>query len=94
MLAAEYGVSAFCYWRYWFAGGRVCLSVRSTRFWGRERRLSILFWMGKSNLVGDMAWGTQPGPDRANLSELWWRTGLPGQFEAVLPAFTDGRYLR
>lgn len=90
-LAQRYGVEAFCYWHYWFAGRRILerpfnevLASGQPRHkfclgWANQTWSGI--WHGNPNQV--LIEQTYPGPedDRAH-------------FESLLTAFEDPRYLR
>lgn len=90
-LAQRYGVEAFCYWHYWFAGRRILerpyddmLSGGIPDFpfclaWANQTWSGI--WHGASDRV--LIEQTYPGPedDRAH-------------FNHILPALMDRRYLR
>ena len=95
MLAAEYGVSAFCYWHYWFGGGRRLL----------ERPFDEVLESGRPELPFCLGWANQTwsgiwhgAPDRVLIEQTYPDGGgerdLRAHFEAVLPAFMDPRYLR
>lgn len=90
-LASEYGVTAFCYYHYWFGGGRRILErpfdevLRSgaPKFpfmlcWANQSWSGI--WHGLSGRI--LAEQTYPGP-RDEVEH----------FAALLPAFRDPRYL-
>jgi lipopolysaccharide biosynthesis protein len=91
-LAREHGVSAFCYYHYWFGNGRRLL----------ERPFSEVLESGKPDFPFMLCWANQTwygvwhGLDKRVLVEQVY----PGEeddwnhFRAVLPAFRDSRYLR
>jgi lipopolysaccharide biosynthesis protein len=94
-LAADHGVSAFCYWHYWFGGGRRLL----------ERPFDEVLRSGKPDYPFCLAWANQTwsgvwhgSPDRVLIEqtypERWEEKDSRAHFEAVLPAFMDPRYLR
>ena len=90
-LARAHGVTAFCYWHYWFAGHRLLerpfdevVASRSPDFpfcvaWANQSWSGI--WHGAPDRI--LIEQTYPGPedDRAH-------------FESLLPAFRDRRYVR
>lgn len=90
-LAADYGIEAFCYYHYWFGQGHrllerpfsEVLASGSPAFpfclcWANETWTGI--WHGAGNRV--LAQQTYPGPADDEL-----------HFNALLPAFTDPRYV-
>src|SRR4051794_19003946 len=90
-LAREYGVEAFCYYDYWFAGRRIL-----------HRPLDEVVKSGKPDFPFCVCWaneswsGVWHGTGRRTLIEQTY----PGvedherHFEALLPAFQDPRYVR
>ncbi len=91
-LAQRYGIEAFCYWHYWFGNGRTILGrpfaevlasdsadMKLCVAWANESWTGI--WHGNPGRI--LAEQTYPGEqdDRAH-------------FAALLPAFTDDRYVR
>jgi len=91
-MAREYGVEAFCYYHYWFGGGRRLLQrpfeevVASGQpdfpfclCWANESWTGI--WHGLSSRV--LVEQTYPG-----------REDAVRHFEALLPAFLDRRYVQ
>jgi hypothetical protein len=89
-LAAEYGVTAFCYWHYWFGGRRIL-----------ERPVNEIVALGEPEMPFCLGWANQTwsgiwhaAPDKILLEQTY-----PGpeddraHFEALLPALTDPRYL-
>jgi hypothetical protein len=91
-LAAEYGVSAFCYWHYWFGNGDRVL----------ERPFQEVLDSGEPDFPFCLAWANQSwsgiwhgAPDRILMPQRY-----PGpddekrHFELLTPAFHDHRYLR
>jgi lipopolysaccharide biosynthesis protein len=90
-LAREFGVSAFCYWHYWFGGTQLL-----------QRPFAEVLTSGSPDFPFCLGWANQTwsgvwhGAPRSVLIEQTY----PGEhdhrahFEAVLPAFTDPRYLR
>jgi lipopolysaccharide biosynthesis protein len=90
-LARQYGVTAFCYWHYWFAGRRVL-----------ERVVDEIVASGEPDLPYCLAWANPSwvgswfgAPDQLLIEQRY-----PGDddhrahFEDLLPALTDRRYLR
>jgi lipopolysaccharide biosynthesis protein len=93
-LAAEYGVSAFCYWHYWFGNGRRLL----------ERPFEEVLASGRPEFPFCLGWANQTwsgiwhgAPDRVLVEQTYPEGGerdFRAHFEAVLPALMDPRYLR
>lgn len=91
LLAREAGIEGFCYYHYWFAGRRIIerpfnevLASRQPDFpfclcWANQTWSGI--WHGLSNRV--LIEQTYPG-----------REDHIRHFNALLPAFTDSRYIR
>jgi hypothetical protein len=90
-LAQRYGVEAFCYWHYWFAGRRIL-----------ERPYAEMLESGQPDFPFCLAWANQTwsgiwhgAPESVLIEQTY-----PGpeddekHFEHVLPAFLDPRYLR
>jgi lipopolysaccharide biosynthesis protein len=95
MLAAEYGVSAFCYWHYWFGGGRRLL----------QRPFDEVLKTGSPGFPFCLGWANQTwsgiwhgAPSRVLIEQTYPNVGATedyrAHFEAVLPALRDSRYLR
>src|SRR5262245_37746673 len=91
-LAAEYGMTAFCYWHYWFGGGRRLLQ-RPFEEVLRSGRPDFPFCLGWANQSWSGSW--YGAPERILIEQTY-----PGEkdhrahFDAVLPAFMDPRYFR
>jgi lipopolysaccharide biosynthesis protein len=90
-LACRYGIEAFCYWHYWFAGRRIL-----------ERPYEEMLEGGRPHFPFCLAWANQTwsgiwhgAPDRILIEQTY-----PGaeddrrHFQYVLPAFRDPRYFR
>jgi len=90
-LARRYGVHAFCYWHYWFAGRQIL-----------QRPFEEVLRSGTPDFPFCLAWANQSwtgiwhgAPDR-----LLLRQDYPGaeddrrHFDHLLPAFVDERYVR
>ena len=90
-LAQQYGVSAFCYWHYWFAGRR--LLERPVREIIECGQPDMPFCLGWANQTWTGIWHGAPG--RILVEQTY-----PGaaddaaHFQELLPAFTDPRYFR
>lgn len=90
-LARKYGIDAFCYWHYWFAGKRLL-----------ERPFQEVVSSGKPDFPFCLGWANQTwsgiwhgAPDRILIEQTY--PGLEdyrAHFNALLPAFRDPRYLR
>lgn len=90
-MAREYGIEAFCYYHYWFAGHRLL-----------ERPFNEVLASGEPDFPFCLCWANQTwtgiwhGAPRRILIEQTY----PGpedhrrHFEALLPAFLDKRYLK
>jgi hypothetical protein len=90
-LASQYGIEAFCYWHYWFAGRRIL-----------DRPFNEVLKSGEPNFPFCIAWANETwtgiwhgAPNRILIEQTY-----PGQqdyeahFYALLPAFMDKRYVR
>jgi hypothetical protein len=90
-LARRYGVEAFCYWHYWFAGRRILERPYEEMLAGGVP--DFPFCLGWANQTWSGTW--HGAPDRILVEQTY-----PGpdddrrHFEHVLPAFTDRRYVR
>lgn len=89
-LAQQYGIGAFCYYHYWFAGRRLL-----------ERPFNEVLSSGKPDFPFCLCWANQTwtgiwhgAPDRVLIEQTY-----PGSddatkhFYALLPAFKDPRYV-
>lgn len=90
-LARQYGIGAFCYYHYWFAGKRIL-----------ERPFNEVLASGEPDFPFCLCWANASwtgiwhgAPDRVLIRQTY-----PGaeddirHFHALLPAFHDKRYLR
>jgi lipopolysaccharide biosynthesis protein len=90
-LATKYGIEAFCYYHYWFAGRRII-----------ERPFNEVLASGQPDFPFCLCWANQTwtgvwhgAPNRILIEQTY-----PGEddhrahFEALLPAFRDPRYIR
>lgn len=90
-LAERYGVEAFCYWHYWFAGRR--LLERPFNEVLASGRPAHKFCLGWANQTWTGIW--HGAPNRVLVEQTY-----PGvkddaaHFHSLLPAFEDSRYLR
>jgi hypothetical protein len=90
-LARTYGIEAFCYWHYWFAGRRILERPFVDMLEGGIP--DFPFCLGWANQTWSGVW--HGAPERVLIEQTY-----PGgdddrrHFEYVLPAFTDSRYLR
>lgn len=89
-LAAEYGVAAFCWWHYWFAGTRLL-----------ERPFDEVLSSGEPQLPFCLCWANQSwsgvwhgAPDRILIEQTYPPGDDEAHFDAVLPALRDERYYR
>ena len=91
-LAAQYGVTAFCYWHYWFGNGRRILERPFAEVL-QSGRPDFPFCLGWANATWTGIWYGAPG--RVLVEQTY-----PGEedhrvhFESLLPAFMDPRYFR
>jgi hypothetical protein len=91
-LAKEYGIEGFCYWHYWFGGGKRLL----------ERPFNEVLKSGKPDFPFCLAWAnhTWSGiwhgcPDRVLIEQSYPGVNdYKSHFYSVLDAFTDKRYLK
>ncbi len=93
-LAQKYGVNCFCYWHYWFGGGKRLLNepfdevVRS----GNPNFPFCLGWANHSWYK--KAWGGK-GRDELLIEQKYLgESDYVLHFNTMLPAFRDKRYLR
>ena len=90
-LAQRYGVSAFCYWHYWFGGRRIL--DRPVREVVASGEPDMPFCLGWANQTWTGTW--HGAADRILIEQTY-----PGpeddaaHFQEVLPALADPRYLK
>jgi hypothetical protein len=90
-LARRYGIEGFCYYHYWFAGRRIL-----------ERPFNEVLHSGTPDFPFCLCWanGTWSGiwhgdPNRILIEQTYpGRADDEAHFQALLPAFTDPRYIR
>ncbi|CAH0497935.1 glycoside hydrolase family 99-like domain-containing protein [Novosphingobium sp. CECT 9465] len=89
-LAREYGISAFCYYHYWFGGKRIL-----------ERPVNDIVASGKPDFPFCLCWAnenwtrTWDGQDTSVLlAQNYGPEDDAAHFAALLPVFSDSRYLR
>jgi len=91
-LAAEHGVAAFCYWHYWFGGGRRILERPFAEVLGSGRP-DFPFLLGWANQTWTGVW--HGAPDRVLVEQSYLGAEDDRRhFDAILPAFRDPRYFR
>ncbi len=91
-LAAAHGISAFCYWHYWFGDGKRLL----------EKPLERVLASGQPHFPFCLAWANQTwtgiwhgAHDRILIEQTYpGRADYEAHFYAILPAFADGRYFK
>lgn len=91
-MAKEYGIEGFCYWHYWFGGGRRLL----------ERPFNEVLASGKPDFPFCLAWAnhTWSGiwhgcPDRVLIEQTYpGKDDIVAHFYTLLDAFRDRRYLK
>jgi hypothetical protein len=90
-LAARYGIEAFCYWHYWFAGRQLL-----------ERPFAEVLRSGQPRFKFCLAWANQTwsgiwhgAADRVLVEQTYpGREDEEQHFRHLLPAFEDDRYFR
>lgn len=90
-LALQYGISAFCYWHYWFAGRRIL-----------ERPFQEVLDSGEPKLPFCLGWANQTwsgtwhgAPDKILIEQTYpGSTDDHRHFEFLFSAFSDSRYLK
>ena len=89
-LARAHGVDGFCYWHYWFAGRRLL-----------ERPFEEVLRSGEPRFPFCVAWANETwsgvwhgAPERILVEQTYpGRADHEAHFRALLPAFTDERYI-
>lgn len=89
-LAREHGIEGFCYWHYWFAGGRLL-----------ERPFNEVLESGEPDFPFCLAWANHTwsrvweGKSRVILMEQTYPgvEDYTNHFHSLLPAFSDPRYI-
>jgi lipopolysaccharide biosynthesis protein len=89
-LARDHGVTAFCWWHYWFAGRRLL-----------ERPFREVLDSGSPDLPFCLGWANQSwsgiwhgAPDRILIKQTYPDGDDRAHFDELLPAFRDPRYYR
>ena len=89
-LAMEYGIEAFCYYHYWFAGRRII-----------ERPFNEVLKSGRPEFPFCLCWANQTwsgiwhgNPDKILIEQTYpGRDDYRAHFEVLLAAFRDPRYV-
>jgi len=92
-LARAYGVHAFCYWHYWFGGGRTILE-RPLREVLESGAPDFPFCVGWANETWRGIWGGRNAPNRILIEQTYSADDDARHMEALLPLFHDPRYVR
>ena len=90
-LAKEHGIEGFCYWHYWFGGGKRLL----------ERPFNEVFKSGEPDFPFCLGWANESWsgvwhgcPDRVLINQTYPGTkDYERHFYKILPALTDERYI-
>jgi lipopolysaccharide biosynthesis protein len=90
-MAREYGIEAFCYYHYWFAGKRLL-----------ERPFAEVLQSGKPDFPFCLCWANHTWTDiwAGSLGRTLIEQSYPGEadhranFDTLLHAFSDDRYLK
>ncbi len=94
-LAREAGVEGFCYWHYWFGGGKQLLEkpLQQVMASGQPTLPFCLGWANES--WKSKVWSDSTGSQDKTLIEQTYPEGdIERHFAAVLPMFKDERYIR
>lgn len=93
-LAQKYGVDCFCYWHYWFGGGKRLLNLPFDEV-VRSGKPAIPFCLGWANHSWyKKAWGGS-GKDQLLIEQTYQgKEDFVLHFNTMLPAFKDKRYFR
>jgi hypothetical protein len=91
-LARDYGIEGFCYYHYWFGGGKMLL----------ERPLNEIIASGEPDFPFCLCWANETwsgiwfGEHNRILVEQRYpgREDCEKHFDYLLPAFTDDRYIK
>jgi hypothetical protein len=89
-LAREFGVTSFCYWHYWF-GGRQLLERPFNEVLATGNP-TLPFFVGWANQSWSGIWHGDPG--RILVEQTYPPNDDQQHFDALLPAFSDERYVR
>ena len=90
-LARRYGIEAFCYYHYWFAGRRII-----------ERPVNEIVKSGEPDFPFCLCWANETwtgiwhgAPNRVLIEQTYpGEADYRAHFETLLPAFRDERYVR
>lgn len=90
-LAREYGITGFCYYHYWFGGHRLL-----------ERPFNEVVASGEPDMPFCLCWANQTwtgiwhgAPNKILIEQTYpGEADYRAHFEALLPAFSDVRYIR
>ena len=90
-LAKKYGIEAFLYWHYWFAGHR--LLERPFNEVVKMREPNFPFCLGWANQTWSGIW--HGAPERTLIEQTYpGKEDYKAHFYELLPAFEDDRYLK
>lgn len=91
-LAREHGVTAFCYWHYWFGNGNMLLE-KPFQLVLESKEPDYPFCLGWANETWTGIW--HGSPNKVLIEQAYpGKQDIINHFEYLLPAFQDDRYLK
>lgn len=91
-LAQRYGIEGFCYWHYWFGGGKRLLE-RPFQEVLRDKKPDFPFCLAWANHTWSGIW--HGCPDKVLIEQTYpGKEDFVAHFYAMLDAFRDPRYLK
>ncbi|WP_300727652.1 glycoside hydrolase family 99-like domain-containing protein [uncultured Bacteroides sp.] len=88
-MAKEYGIDGFCYWHYWFGGGKTIM----------EKPIEAVLRLGKPDFPFCFAWanhnwGNPKTQEVTIIQEYLGDEDIIAHFNYLLPFFKDHRYIK
>ena len=93
-MAQEYGVSAFCYWDYWFGGGKRLLDMPLKEVLN-DKTITLPFCVAWANHSWEKKmWDKNSNNEIIAEQKYLGPTDYEAYFYTLLPLFKDSRYFR
>ena len=93
-LAQKYGISAFCYWNYWFGNGKELLERPIWEVYN-DKEITLPFCMGWANHSWEKKMWDNKGNNQILMEQLYLGVkDYEAYFYKYLPIFKDNRYYR